>query len=233
VTGVQTCALPISGATACIRDRFEDAAAGTQGQAAALLVEDDAGWRSLLTELLVEAGYQVRTSNSYGEALGHLRRERFAVAVVDLSLASSVAPDGNQDGYQVLAGTRGASTPTVVVSGSAAPAGVERAYTQYGIFAYLEKQGFQRAAFRTAVAEAAVAGKSNAYPLSVLTPRERDVLELLVQGLTNKGIANALVISTNTVKRYLKSIFEKLDVDSRSAATAKAVSAGMRPGSRG
>ena len=45
---------------------------------------------------------------------------------------------------------------------------------------------------------------------------------MLAQGLTNKEIAERLVITTNTVKRHLKAIFEKLDVHTRSAATAKA-----------
>jgi DNA-binding NarL/FixJ family response regulator len=54
-----------------------------------------------------------------------------------------------------------------------------------------------------------------------LTEREREVLDLLAQGLTNKEIAERLVITTNTVKRHLKAIFEKLNVHTRSAATAK------------
>jgi DNA-binding NarL/FixJ family response regulator len=196
---------------------------------AALLVEDDAGWRSILLELLGQAGFRARACASYGEALGWLRRGRYVVAVVDLSLASSVAPDGNQDGFQVLAGTQGAGIPTVVVSGTAAPAGAERAYADYGIYAYLEKQGFERTVFLSTVQEAALAGGASAGVVGLLTPREREVLALMVGGLTNKGIASAMVISTNTVKRYLKSIFEKLDVDSRAAATAKAVAAGVQP----
>ena len=46
------------------------------------------------------------------------------------------------------------------------------------------------------------------------------MLNLLAQGLTNKEIAEKLVITTNTVKRHLKAIFEKLDVHTRAAAVA-------------
>jgi DNA-binding NarL/FixJ family response regulator len=56
-------------------------------------------------------------------------------------------------------------------------------------------------------------------------------LELLAQGMTNKEIADSLVISTNTVKRHLKAIFEKLDIHTRSAAAAKAISSSA-PGER-
>ena len=58
------------------------------------------------------------------------------------------------------------------------------------------------------------------YVLSVLTEREIEVLTLVAQGLTNKEIASALFISVNTVKRHLKPIFEKLEVNSRAAASA-------------
>ena len=77
--------------------------ASTAGSGAqVLVVEDDAGWRSILEELLAEAGYRVRLCSSYGEALGHLRRQSYALAVVDLSLASSLSAGGNVDGYRLL-----------------------------------------------------------------------------------------------------------------------------------
>ena len=205
----------------------DPAHAGPPPAGNALLVEDDAGWRGILGELLAQSGYRVAACTSYAEALGRLRRQKHVLAVVDLSLASSLAPGTNADGYQVLAATRVAAIPTVVVSGFGTPAMAERAYAEHGIFAYLEKQGFDRAAFLTTIGEAAASRRGTGDALAMLTPREREVLALLAQGLTNKGIANALVISTNTVKRYLKTIFEKLDVDSRAAATAKAVNAGI------
>ena len=65
----------------------------------ALVVEDDAGWRSLLAELLQDAGYRVHESASYGEALGLLKRTHYQVTVVDISLASSVQPNHNDSGW--------------------------------------------------------------------------------------------------------------------------------------
>lgn len=49
----------------------------------------------------------------------------------------------------------------------------------------------------------------------VLTVREKDVAQLVAQGLSNKEIGIALYISTNTVKTVLKHIFQKLDINSR------------------
>ncbi len=186
-----------------------------------LIVEDDAGWRGILSELLSDAGHRPRACPSYAEALGLLRREKFALAVVDLSLASSTVPKANRDGFAVLQEAQSAGIPAVVVSGLATPADLERLYAEFGIFACLEKQRFERAGFTATVQEALAASQTDAGVLARLTRRERDVMTLLVQGLTNKGIAREMVISENTVKRYLKSIFEKLDVDSRAAAVAK------------
>ena len=53
-------------------------------------MEDDAGWRSILEEHLTDAGFSVRVCSSFGDALGFLRRERYTLAVIDLSLKGSV-----------------------------------------------------------------------------------------------------------------------------------------------
>jgi DNA-binding NarL/FixJ family response regulator len=191
----------------------------------ALVVEDDAGWRSILEELLSDAGFLVRTCASFGDALGLLRREKFTLAVLDLSLqgvvsAISATDDSNLEGYQLLAAAKSNGIPTIVVSGITEPEEIQKVYSEYSISAYIEKQAFDRAAFRRAVAETKSKYQSQS-ELNTLTDREREVLELLAQGLTNKEIAEKLVITTNTVKRHLKAIFEKLGVHTRSAATAK------------
>jgi DNA-binding NarL/FixJ family response regulator len=51
-------------------------------------------------------------------------------------------------------------------------------------------------------------------PLGQLTPREREVLELMASGASNQGIANALVISVRAVEKYVSSIFGKLGLPS-------------------
>ena len=53
-----------------------------------------------------------------------------------------------------------------------------------------------------------------------LTPRERQVLRLVATGETNKVIAGKLCLSEKTIDRHVSNIFTKLDVSSRTAATA-------------
>jgi len=57
---------------------------------------------------------------------------------------------------------------------------------------------------------------------TVLSSREIEVLELLARGFQNKEIAEALVVTPNTVKYHLKQIFSKMGVNSRSELLAKA-----------
>lgn len=59
--------------------------------------------------------------------------------------------------------------------------------------------------------------------ISLLTEREIDVLKLVTQGLNNAEISDKLCISMNTVKTHLKNIFQKLEVEDRTAAALKAL----------
>ena len=61
-------------------------------------------------------------------------------------------------------------------------------------------------------------------PPSGLTPREVDVLRLVAEGLSNAQIADQLLLSPRTVHAHLRSIFEKLEVTSRTAAAHAAAS---------
>ncbi len=196
-------------------------------QASILVVEDDTSWQDILTELLDDSGFSVRTCSSFGEALGCLRRERYRLAIMDLNLSRQIPGNltgrsrpESLEGYRLLAGMQGAGTPVIILSGLTDPGLIEQAFTQEHVFAFLEKQAFNRRIFIQTVREALERGGINP-ELEVLTQREREVLELLAKGMTNKEIAELLVITTNTVKRHLKSVFVKLNIHTRSAAVAK------------
>ena len=56
-----------------------------------------------------------------------------------------------------------------------------------------------------------------------ITDREREILKLMIEGLSNAGIAERLVISQSTVKFHVSNILSKLRVDSRTEAVALAL----------
>ena len=76
------------------------------------------------------------------------------------------------------------------------------------------------AAFPQSVAE----DRHTAEPplLDPLSVREQEVLDLLAQGASNQEIAEALVITVDTVKRHVSNILSKLGVSNRTQAVARA-----------
>lgn len=75
-------------------------------------------------------------------------------------------------------------------------------------------------------------GQSSAQPGSTtdlfpLTPREREVAALVARGLSNREIAEALVITERTAESHVQHILEKLGVNSRGRIAAWAVERGL------
>jgi DNA-binding CsgD family transcriptional regulator len=75
---------------------------------------------------------------------------------------------------------------------------------------------FRRRAARRRVSSARLNGSER------LTPREREILELVATGKVNAEIARLLWISPETVRKHLENVYEKLDVHTRTAAVAAA-----------
>jgi LuxR family transcriptional regulator, maltose regulon positive regulatory protein len=72
------------------------------------------------------------------------------------------------------------------------------------------------------------AGQQRPQPLlDPLSERELDVLQLLAQGASNQDIAEALVITVDTVKRHVSNILGKLEANNRTQAVVRARSLGL------
>ncbi len=64
-------------------------------------------------------------------------------------------------------------------------------------------------------------------PIEPLTPREREVLDRVAQGLTNRAIGLHLGISNRTVQGHLANVYAKLEVNSRTEAVTRALQLGL------
>ena len=137
------------------------------------------------------------------EALASLPRAIPGLAVVD-------GPEQARE--LVQAGARG-----VIVRGAAAESLRAASVAVASGLRALDDESFEHALSRTA-------GDLDASPL---TRREREVLELVADGLSNKLIAERLGFSEHTAKFHLRSILDKLGADTRTDAVAKAARRGM------
>ncbi len=68
-----------------------------------------------------------------------------------------------------------------------------------------------------------------AEPVETLTPRELEILRLIAEGLSNREIACAIIMSVGTIKWYTGQIYSKLQVRGRTQAIARARAVGLLP----
>ncbi len=184
---------------------------------------------------------QIFEADSYQEALVRAREH----GPFDLILLGLAMPDGAMYGAFRGVAALGEISPgasIVVLSASQDPADVDRALTQ-GARGYVLKSA--RAEVLHHVLSLVMAGEIYVPPIVMarrlgraraeaaefgkLTPREREVLERLVDGLSNKAIAQALSIGEGTVKVHLKAVLRKLDVANRTQAATLALRLGWPP----
>ncbi|HNB46306.1 MAG TPA: response regulator transcription factor [Burkholderiaceae bacterium] len=207
-----------------------------------VLVDDHGLCRQGLSELLqVRAGMRVLgTAGNPAEALALLQDQAPDLLVMDLRMPA-------MDGLTLLAHLRaeGVETPAVILTMSDSPDDLAEAL-RAGVRGYLLKdmdpddviRSIRRCGQGELVIAPAMAGKLSGLlrlgqaespkgKTVKLTEREREILQFLVAGKSNKTIARALNISHDTVKLHVRHILAKLGLSSRVEAAVFAVEHGV------
>lgn len=202
-----------------------------------MLVDDHRVLREGLRRCLESAGVEVVADVGDGErAAEMLCQSRPDVVVIDVSLPG-------RDGIEVARQLRSAypEVGIVMLTMFADETTVKEAFAA-GASAYLTKdcsaseivstvkevaEGRGQRAEVTSSYLKASRSAQRSLPIFSLTRREVEVLQMLANGASNGRIARELYIAEKTVKNHLEHIYEKLDVENRTQAVAKAIRCGL------
>lgn len=180
------------------------------------LVDDSLQVQAHLGELLRRYGYTVETYGSAEEFMIRSVDVSPAVIVLDMRLPGFCGLD-LQNRLQAL----GRQTPIVFISGESQTQEVIAGF-RGGAVDFLWKP-FPIADLIAAIEKALAISRERErrdiqeHQLSIrieqLTPREREVMRLMIDGYTNKAIGESLGVTADTVKKYRAQILDKLKVD--------------------
>ena len=158
-----------------------------------------------------------------GEALEILREFPADVALVDLFL-------NGESGADVCASIRRASPRTRVLlisgAGRMSPAAARAAGASGFVSKDWEAREVARAVRRVGLG-ATVFAPTAEQPAPLLSGREREVLDLIAAGSTNREIASALFLSPHTVKEHTSALYRKLGARNRAEAVQRAQRVGL------
>jgi len=189
----------------------------TEQAATVFVVDDNVSVRNSIFELLTSVSLPVETFATSEEFLAAYRPERPGCLLLDVRLK-----DGNGLDLQDELQRRRATLPVIVLTGHGNVPMSVRAL-KAGAFDFLQKppppavlvERVQAAIGSDRAARALLSEKQVALNrLSSLTPRERDVMSLLVAGETSKDVASTLGLSVRTVEGHRRRVLSKLDVTS-------------------
>lgn len=194
------------------------------------LVDDDEAIRHSASFMLRHAGFLVKTYPDGISFLEHVTEEHDGCILLDVRM-----PGMDGLAVQNALNHRGINMPVIILTGHGdVPVAVEA--MKGGALEFLEKPYEKQAlvgaienAFSTLDSQTVDDKRSREAKakLTSLTPREMEVLECLVDGQTNKGIAQTLSISPRTVEIHRAHMMEKLQADSLSNALRLAFLAGI------
>lgn len=192
-----------------------------------LVVDDDAGFRTLVCGLLDEGGYATREAGSGSEAMSQVRSRQPGLLVLDVSLPGV-------SGYEVcheLRETFGDVFPILLVSGERIESLDRATGLMVGADDYLVKP-FSPDEFlarvRRLLRGARIVPDADSFGL---TQREREVIDLLADGLGSAQVAARLGISEKTANTHIGHLYAKLSARNRAHAVAIAYRHGLVRGS--
>jgi DNA-binding NarL/FixJ family response regulator len=198
-----------------------------------VIVEDHLAVRKGLELLLRDDGFRIAgVASTVSEARRILANRRHDVVLVDVTLEDGSGIElvrdylGQRPDGAVVIHT-GASDPEVLdaAARSGARGFVLKASPPADLTLALNVVAAGGTAIDPTLANL-LTPKSLPARLSVLSPRERQILDLLAEGLTGEDVAEKLVLSTETVRTHIRNAMTKLDAHTRVHAVALAVRAG-------
>jgi DNA-binding NarL/FixJ family response regulator len=193
------------------------------------IAEDSVLLREGLTRILTGAGLEVIAAyDNADDLLRRIRIEPPGIAIVDIRLPPTHSDEGMRAALQIR---RDHPDIAVLVLSQYVELGLAMQLlsdSAEGVGYLLKDRISDVSEFLNAVRRVAAGGSAidpqivstllrrrrSDDPLDRLTPREREVLELMAAGNSNAGIAERLVITVRAVEKYVSSVFDKLDLAS-------------------